>query len=68
MILIYCTGEQINGNKAKLAIEKENETELVLTTSLKKNEKGSTSSSITSPFSVYKMPKTAKEVTFKKEE
>jgi hypothetical protein len=65
MILIYCTGEQSNGNEARLAIEDENENELILSTSLKKNNKESKSSSITSPFSVYKMPKTDKEISFK---
>ena len=68
MILIHCMGEQTNGKQALLSVIEENEKEVVISTSVKKSEKSSTSSALISPFSVYKMPLTHKEITFKKEQ
>lgn len=68
MILIHCSGEQRNGKHARLSIEKENEEEVVIATSIEKSKKSGTSSALISPFSVYKMPLTQKEITFKKEQ
>jgi hypothetical protein len=68
MILIHCIGEQTSGKTAELTFVDENEDEVVVKSSAKMLEKGKTSSSITSPFSVYKMPFTQKRVTFKKDQ
>ena len=68
MILIHCIGEQTNGKTAELTFVQENENEVIVKSSIKILEKGKTSSSITSPFSVYKMPLTQKKISFKKNE
>ena len=68
MILIYCSGEQMNGKNVKLSIVEENEKEVIISTSVEKTKKSGTSSALISPFSVYKMPLTQKEVKFKKEQ
>lgn len=65
MILIHCMGEQINGEHATLSVEEENEKEVIISTFIEKLKKSGTSSAFTSPFSVYKMPLTQKEITFK---
>ncbi|MGB5497450.1 MAG: hypothetical protein WBM77_00815 [Maribacter sp.] len=65
MILVHCSGEQKNGKQALLSVEEENEEEVIITTSVKKSKKSSTSSAIISPFSIYKMPLTSKEISFK---
>ena len=67
MILVHCSGEQTNGKHALLSVMEENEKEVIISTSLEKSEKSGTSSALISPFSVYKMPLTQKEITFKKE-
>ena len=68
MILIHCSGEQMDGKQVKLSVEEENDLEVIIRTSVKKTQKSGTSSALISPFSVYKMPLTQKEVTFKKEQ
>ena len=65
MILVHCSGEQTNGKHALLSVEEENEKEVIISTSLEKSKKSSTSSALISPFSVYKMPLTSKEISFK---
>ncbi|MBT8302492.1 MAG: hypothetical protein KJO63_14275 [Maribacter sp.] len=64
MILIYCTGEQTNGKHARLAIEEESEKEVIISTSVEKSIKEGPNAALTSPFSVYKMPLTQKEISF----
>ena len=66
MILIHCSGEQKNGKQALLSVEEENEKEVIISTSVEKSKKSGTSSALISPFSVYKMPLTQKDITFKK--
>ena len=68
MILIHCSGEQMDGKQVKLSVEEENDLEVIIRTSVKKTQKSGTSLALISPFSVYKMPLTQKEVTFKKEQ
>ncbi len=68
MILIHCLGEQTNGKQAMLSISEENDQEMIIRTSVAKAQKSSSSSALISPFSVYKMPLTKKEITFKKEQ
>ena len=68
MILIYCSGEQVNGKQVTLSIEEENDFELIIRTSVKKTQKSSTSAALISPFSVYKMPLTSKEISFKSQD
>ena len=68
MILIHCSGEQMDGTQVTLSVEEENDLEVIIRTSVKKTQKSGTSSALISPFSVYKMPLTQKEVTFKKEQ
>ena len=65
MILIHCSGEQKNGKQALLSVLEENEKEVIISTSVEKSEKSVTSSALISPFSVYKMPLTSKEISFK---
>ena len=65
MILVHCSGEQINGKQALLSVMAENEKEVIISTSIEKSKKRNTSSALISPFSVYKMPLTAKEISFK---
>ena len=67
MILIHCIGEQTNGKQATLFVEEENDSEVIISASIEKSKKSVTSSALISPFSVYKMPLTQKEITFKKE-
>ena len=67
MILIHCLGEQTNGNLASLSVAEENDQEMIIRTSVAKAQKSSSSSALISPFSIYKMPLTEKEITFKKE-
>ena len=68
MILVHCSGEQINGKQALLSVIAENEKEVIISTSIEKSKKSDASSALISPFSVYKMPLTQKEITFKKEQ
>ena len=65
MILIHCMGEQTNGKHSLLSVIDENEKEVIISTSVEKSKKSSTSSALISPFSVYKMPLTSKEISFK---
>ncbi len=65
MILIHCIGEQTNGTQASLSVAEENDQEMIIRTSVAKAQKSSTSSALISPFSVYKMPLTSKEISFK---
>ncbi len=65
MILIHCIGEQTNGNQATLSIVEENDLEIIIRKSVKKTQKSNTSSALISPFSVYKMSLTSKEISFK---
>ena len=68
MILVHCIGEQMNGNQATLSIEEENKKEVIISTSHEKSKKSDTSSALISPFSVYKMPLTQKEISFRKKD
>ena len=70
MILIHCSGEQTKGKHALLSVIEENGKEVIInvSTSVEKSEKSVSSSALISPFSVYKMPLTQKEITFKKEQ
>ena len=68
MILIHCIGEQTNGTQASLSVVEENDQQMIIRTSVAKAQKSAASSALISPFSVYKMPLTQKEVTFKKEQ
>lgn len=67
MILIHCSGEQTNGKQALLLVLEENEKEVIISTSVGKSKKSGTSSALISPFSVYKMPLTKKNISFKKD-
>ena len=64
MILIHCSGEQMDGKQVKLSVEEENDLEVIIRTSVKKTQKSGTSSALISPFSVYKMPLTSKRIVF----
>ena len=66
MILVHCSGEQTNGKQAMLSVEEENDSEVIISTSVEKSKKSGTSSALISPFSVYKMPLTQKDISFKK--
>ncbi len=65
MILIHCLGEQTNGTQASLSVAEENDQEIIIRTSVAKAQKSSLSSALISPFGVYKMPLTSKEISFK---
>ena len=68
MILVHCSGEQMNGKHATLSIVEENDLEVIIRTSVKKTQKSDISSALISPFSVYKMPITPKKIIFKREQ
>ncbi|NHF61092.1 hypothetical protein FK220_017200 [Flavobacteriaceae bacterium TP-CH-4] len=65
LILIHCAGEQHGNGMPMLTMLNETKEEIVIGMgkTQKKSEKGSTAT--TRPFSVYKMPLTKKEITFK---
>lgn len=63
MIIITCTGERNDGALPTLLVKKETTSQMVLFTSLQTDKKN-TSHAITSPFSIYKMPLTDKEIIF----
>ncbi len=68
MILVHCSGEQTSGAFTLLSVAEENEREVIISTAIEKLEKSESSSALISPFCVYKMPLTQKEVIFKKEQ
>jgi len=63
LLIIYCAGKRQNFFEPKLFIEKETESNLVVGVIDKGHDK--TSTSIITPFSVYKLPLTQKEITLK---
>ncbi len=64
-ILVYCSGKQQGGAVATLSMIAETEETIVLgKEEVFQKDKGS-SPAVVSPFSVYKMPLTKKEITFK---
>ncbi|MBU2945641.1 hypothetical protein [Zobellia uliginosa] len=63
LLIIYCAGKRQNFFEPKLFIEKETESNLVVRVIDKGHDK--TSTSIITPFSVYKLPLTQKEITLK---
>jgi len=63
MIVIACSGKQSDGSFPRLAIKEETTSQMVLSTALRLDEKN-TSQAITTPFSIYKMPLTEKEIVF----
>lgn len=65
VILVHCSGEQTNGKHALLSVTAENEKQVIVRTSVDKSEKSSAFSALISPFSVYKMLLTSKEIIFK---
>ena len=68
MILIHCPGEQPLGEQVLFSIANENNRELRLRSSVTRAEKNGESSVIVSPFSVYKMLLTTKNIVFEKED
>ena len=67
MVLIHCSGEQPLGRQIRLSVANENEHEIIVRSSVEKKKVKTTSSVIVSPFRVYKMPLTSKDISFKKE-
>lgn len=65
MIVITCSGERNDGAMPTLMVKEETTSQMVLTTVLQPDKKN-TSQAITSPFSIYKMPLTEKEIIFEK--
>lgn len=65
MILIFCAGTYKNEAFPSLSIVEETEKEVVVSAAEKKPDESTTSIPLVSPFSVYKMPVTSKEVVFK---
>ncbi len=66
MVIVHCSGRQNNGSLPVLSLLKETETRVVLESKMiTKNEKWQ-STAITSPFSLYRMPLTKKDIVFEK--
>jgi len=65
IIIIACSGEQMSGGLAsELYILKETDVKMVISTKLENEEKGIGTTAITSPFRMYTMPVTDKEIAF----
>ncbi|MBT2163220.1 hypothetical protein [Zobellia barbeyronii] len=60
MLVIYCAGKRQNSFEPRLFVTKESEKDLVL--GVKNESQKKTSTSITTPFSVYKLPLTQKKI------
>jgi len=67
MILIHCSGEQHSPISTSISILNETENQLMVKIETKNLESTTESTILTSPFSVYKMPSSPKEILFKKE-
>lgn len=63
MLVIYCAGKRQNSFEPRLFVANESETDLVL--GVKNESQERTSTAITTPFSVYKLPLTEKEIILK---
>lgn len=63
MVVITCSGEGTDSPLPTLKVKEETASQMVLSTDFLVDEKN-TSQAITSPFSVYKMPLTDKEIVF----
>lgn len=63
MIVITCSGVRNDGALPTLIVKEETNSQMVLFTGLQ-SDKEKTSHAITSPFSIYKMPLTDKEIIF----
>ena len=66
MVIIYCAGNQKDGAFPELSKVADTDGQMVLGIVQKKQEKQKTSAAVTSPFSIYKMPITKKEIIFQK--
>ncbi|WP_155600316.1 hypothetical protein [Zobellia amurskyensis] len=60
LLIIYCAGKRKNSYEPRLFVANESENELVL--GVMNENKKETSTSITTPFSVYRLPLTQKEI------
>ncbi len=65
MVLIYCPGAQRGGNTPKLTLVEESKTSLVFEPIKDMAIKTTASTAQITPFSVYKIPLTSKEISFK---
>ena len=63
MLIIYCAGKRHNSFEPRLFVENESEKDLVI--GVKNESREKTSTAITTPFSVYKLPLTQKEIILK---
>ncbi len=63
MVIIYCAGIDGNGTKPTLLVAEETDTEMVLGMNNIENKEKPVST--VSPFSIYKMPNTTKNIRFK---
>ena len=61
MIIVVCSGERNDGSSQLLSVAEVTASQLVLATSLQLDKKN-TSTAITSPFNIYKLPLTDKEI------
>ncbi len=66
MVVIVCTGEQQNNQMPALYAIDEMEDKMILSVQEEAKENGSSSSAYTTPFCMYKMPLTSKELVFQK--
>lgn len=67
MVIIACSGEQMSGGSASiLYVLEETDSKMVLSTKPENKEKGLGTSAITSPFRMYTMPVTDKEIAIEK--
>jgi len=65
MIIVHCSGTTDDGTLPDLYVSEETEDEIRI--GIRKTDKDSSSSAVTTPFSVYRMPLTQKEVIVREE-
>lgn len=66
MVIVHCSGRQSNGLLPVLSLLKETDTKVVIGSKTKHENEKRQSTAVTSPFSMYKMPLTKKEVVLEK--
>jgi hypothetical protein len=64
MVLVYCPGEQHGGYAPELGLAEESDTALIFKPTAAQGVKAATSTALITPFSVYKIPLTSKEIRF----
>ena len=67
MLVIVCTGQQQSNQIPALKLMEELDDKMLLQVASETKLEGATSNAYTTPFCIYKMPLTSKELVFKKD-